>query len=183
MLFRSSGSAAISTIFGACGSCHTNLSNSATNVGNVFVDKALHVNGTMNYVANCDGCHAYDLTGGGTTWTPALSGGTGTGAHIKHIAFIKSRLGIATLTATGKTFGIGEPAGVCGTCHTNTGSEHDNGSRQITFGAGGASPNTMGAGYGGSMSLVFGGSNPSFSGAAKTCSNLSCHYFTTPNWY
>ncbi len=177
-----SDTAAISTIYGACGTCHTNLSSSATNVGNAFVDKALHVNGTINYVANCNGCHAYDLTGGGTTWTPALTGGSGTGAHIKHIAFIKTRLNIASLTPTGQTFGTGEPAAVCGTCHTNTGSEHDNGSRQITFGTGGTA-NTMGAGYSGSMSLLFGSTNPSFDGGGKTCSNLSCHYFTTPSWY
>jgi len=177
-----SDTAAISTIYGTCGSCHSNLSNSATNVGNAFANKALHINGTINYVSNCDGCHAYDLTGGGTTWTPALTGGSGTGAHIKHIAFIKSRLSIATLTPTGQTFGSGEPAAVCGTCHTNTLSEHDNGSRQITFGTGGTT-NTMGAGYSGSMSLLFGSTNPSFSTGAKSCSNLSCHYFTTPNWY
>jgi len=178
-----SDSAAISTIYGSCGSCHTNLSSSATNVGNAFNSKSLHVNGTMEYVANCNGCHAYDVTDGGTTWNPALSGGSGSGSHIKHIIFIKSRLNIASLTASGQTFGVGEPAGVCGTCHTNTLAQHDNGSRQITFGAGGASPNTMGAGYGGSMSLVFGGINPSFEGAGKTCSNLSCHYFITPSWY
>jgi len=177
-----SGSAAISTIYASCGSCHTNLSNSATTVGNAFVDKSQHINGTMNFVANCDGCHAYDLTGGGTTWTPALSGGSGTGAHIKHIAFIKSRLSIVSLTASGQTFGTGETAAVCGTCHTNTGSEHDNGSRQITFGAGGTT-NTMGAGYAGSMSLLFGGSNPLFGTGPKSCSNISCHYFTTPSWY
>jgi len=177
-----SSSAAISTIYAACGGCHNNLSSSATNVGNAFNSKALHVNGTINFVANCDACHAYDLTGGGTTWTPALSGGAGTGAHIKHIAFIKSRLSIVSLTATGQTFGVGQPAGVCGTCHTNTGSEHDNGSRQITFGAGGTT-NTMGAGYSGSMSLLFGGTNPAFSSGPKSCSNISCHYFTTPSWY
>jgi len=169
-------------IASTCGGCHTNLKGTALNVSDAFVDKTLHINGTMNYVANCDGCHAYDLTGGGTTWTPALGGGAGTGAHIKHIAFIKSRLSIVSLTPSGQTFGTGEPAAVCGTCHTNTGSQHDNGSRQITFGTGGTL-NTMGAGYSGSMSLVFGGSNPSFSVADKTCSNLSCHYFTTPNWY
>ncbi len=178
-----SDSAAISTIYGSCGSCHTNLSASATNVGNAFVDKTKHVNGTIEYVANCNGCHAYDVTDGGTTWNPALSGGSGTGAHIKHITFIKSRLGIANLTPSGQTFGSGEPAGVCGTCHTNTLSEHDNGSRQITFGAGGATPNTMGAGYGGSMSLLFGGTNPAYNSGNKSCSNVSCHYFTTPNWY
>lgn len=180
-----SGSAAISTIYGACGSCHTTLSNAATNVGDVFTTagKLLHVNGSIQYVANCNSCHAYDLTDGGTTWNPALSGGSGSGAHIKHLVFIKSRLGIVNLTATGQTFGVGEPAGVCGTCHTNTLAQHDNGSRQITFGAGGATPNTMGAGYGNSMSLVFGGGSPAYEGVGKTCSNLSCHYFVTPSWY
>ena len=172
----------MSNIYNRCGSCHTNVSSSASTVGNVFVDKTKHVNGTIEYISNCNGCHAYDLTGGGTTWTPALSGGAGTGAHIKHIAFIKSRLNIVSLTATGQTFGIGEPAGVCGTCHSNTLADHNNGSRQITFGAGGTA-NTMGAGYGGSMSLILGGSNPSFNTTGKTCSNIICHYATTPNWY
>ena len=92
------------------------------------------------------------------------------------------RLGIVNLTASGQTYGLGEPAGVCGTCHTNTLTQHDNGTRQISFGAGGTA-NTMGAGYGGSMSLLFGVSTPSFNSGAKTCSNLACHYFTTPNWY
>ena len=172
----------MSNIYNRCGSCHTNLSSSASTVSNVFTDKAKHVNGTIEYVANCNACHAYDLTGGGTTWTPALSGGAGTGAHIKHIAFIKSRLSIATLTANGQTFGVGEPAGVCGTCHSNTLADHNNGSRQITFGAGGTT-NTMGAGYGGSMSLLLGGSNPYFNTTGKSCSNIVCHYASTPNWY
>jgi predicted CxxxxCH...CXXCH cytochrome family protein len=173
---------AISTIYASCGSCHTNLKSSGvTNVGNVFNDKSLHINGAMNYVSNCDSCHGYDNVG--ASWTSGVTGGSGSGAHYKHLVFIKSRLGIGSLTATGQTFGLGEPAGVCGTCHTNTVGEHDNGSRQITFGTGGTT-NTMGAGYiGKEMSLMFGGSNPAFSGAAKTCSNLSCHYFTTPSWY
>ena len=64
---------------------------------------------------------------------------------------------------------------------------HNNGTKDVTFGSGGTYPNTMGGGTANSMSLVFGGSNPVAniitSGSNVTCSNLMCHYATTPNWY
>jgi hypothetical protein len=179
-----SDNAAISTIYASCGSCHTNLSNTATNMTNVFSDKTKHINGTIDYVANCNGCHKYDVTG-----TNAWQNTSGTDlAHFKHITFIKNRIGYGALTVTSQTFGSSaENVAVCGTCHTMTLSQHNDGSKQITFGAGGAYPNTMGGGTASSMSLLFGGSNPStptfVSGSNVTCSNLMCHYATTPNWY
>jgi predicted CxxxxCH...CXXCH cytochrome family protein len=129
----------------------------------------------------CNSCHAYDTTDSGTTWLPNLfiAGGSGAGAHVKHINFIKVRLAIASLTPTGRTFGAGEPAAICGTCHTNLPTDHTMnsiGTRNINFGSG---TYTMGSG---SMSLVF-GSNPSFDSGLHSCSNVSCHYFATPNWY
>lgn len=133
----------------------------------------------------CNGCHGYDTTGGGTTWLPALNvaGGSGAGLHAKHINFIKSRLSIATMTPLGQTFGQGEAKAVCGTCHTNSAANHTPGTlgtRTIDFGS---STFTMGSGYSGSMTLRFGSTDPSFSTSLKTCSNLMCHYATTPSWY
>jgi hypothetical protein len=132
--------------------------------------------------SDCNGCHKYDVTG-----TNAWLNTTGTDlTHFKHITFIKNRIGYGALTVTNQTFGTGEPAAVCGTCHTNTLSAHNNGTKDVTFGAGGTTY-TMGAGTANSMSLVFGGSNPVaniiVSGSNVTCSNLMCHYATTPNWY
>jgi len=165
-----------------CSSCHTNIS-AADN--KTILNKALHINRIVEAATDCNNalCHKYDVTG-----TNPWLNTTGTDlAHYKHITFIKSRLGYGALAVTGQTFGAGssENVAVCGTCHTSTLSEHNNGSKQITFGAGGT-PNTMGAGTANSMSLLFGGSNPVASGTTGvniTCSNLMCHYATTPNWY
>jgi predicted CxxxxCH...CXXCH cytochrome family protein len=143
-----------------------------------------HNNGTAVWGIHltCASCHKYDSSGGVWSGGSDIVGGNGAGSHAKHIDFIKSRLGIATLSAT-QAFGTGDPAAVCGTCHTNTKSEHiDSNTRHITFGTGGTT-NTMGAGTAFSMALQFGSSAPSFNSTGKTCSNLSCHYFTTPSWY
>ena len=162
------------TIASDCTLCHGHNGDSAGESGK------RHLDGIRYAAKDCNNCHAYDTNG--STWTPNLSGGAGPGAHAIHINFIKSRISLASLTPTGQTFGAGEPAALCGTCHTNTLAEHTDGSRHITFGAGGTT-NTMGSGYSGSMSLLFGPSNPSFSTGAKSCSNLLCHYAVTPSWY
>jgi len=162
-----------------CSDCHTNIS--ATDNKSI-IDKTLHINRIVEAKSDCNGCHKYDVTG-----TNPWLNTTGTDlAHYKHITFIKNRIGYGALATTSQTFGSGENVAVCGTCHTTTLALHNNGSKEITFAAGGASPYTMGAGTANSMTLVFGGSNPSASGTTGvniTCSNLMCHYATTPNWY
>jgi predicted CxxxxCH...CXXCH cytochrome family protein len=162
----------------SCVQCHSMVVDATGKI----INKSLHMNGSVNVTADCNGCHKYDVTG-----TNAWLNTTGTDlTHFKHITFIKNRIGYGALTVTNQTFGTGEPAAVCGTCHTNTLSAHNNGTKDVTFGAGGTTY-TMGAGTANSMSLVFGGSNPVaniiVSGSNVTCSNLMCHYATTPNWY
>ncbi len=163
----------------SCSGCHGMV----VNATGAVINKTLHMNGSVNVTADCNGCHKYDVIG-----TNAWQNTTGTDlAHYKHIAFIKTRLAFTNLsvTGTGVAFAAGRAAAVCGTCHTNTLSQHNDGSKQITFGAGGTA-NTMGAGTGSSMSLLFGGSNPAASGTSGSnisCSNLMCHYAATPNWY
>jgi hypothetical protein len=157
----------------------------------------------------CNGCHDYD-TGGtyaggvwsGGTWGKAGSnfGGyvvpEGYGAHAKHINYIKTRLGITSaLSPDSQTFGTNQPGQVCGTCHTNNAANHnmsgtsgsDTSGRLINFGDGAFKL----GGATGTTSLIFGGTpTPLYDGvsgtssatAAKTCSNVSCHYFTTVLW-
>jgi len=160
-----------------CSDCHKNMS-AADN--RTFLDKSLHINRVVDVTSDCNGCHRYDITGT-NTWS-STTVGTDVG-HYKHIAFIKNRLGYGALATASQTFGTGENVAVCGTCHTVTLSLHNNGAKNITFGDG---LNTMGSGTGSSMSLLLGGSNPAIAGTTGTnitCSNLMCHYATTPNWY
>jgi hypothetical protein len=163
-----------------CSTCHKNVS-AADNV--TFLDKTLHINRVVDVTSDCNGCHRYDITGT-NTWS-SVTVGTDV-AHYKHIAFIKNRLGYGALQTVGQTFAVGENLAVCGTCHTQSVALHNNGAKDVTFGSGGAFPNTMGGGTGNSMSLLLGASNPSIAGTTGTnitCSNLMCHYATTPNWY
>jgi len=161
----------------SCSGCHAMMVDATGKI----INKSLHSNGSVNVTSDCNGCHKYDITG----TNPWLNTSGTDLAHYKHITFIKNRIGYGALAVTGQTFAVGESAAVCGTCHTNTLSQHSDGSKQITFGAGGTT-NTMGAGTASSMSLLFGGSNPSASGTTGvniTCSNLMCHFAATPNWY
>jgi len=163
----------------SCVTCHAMV----VNASGTIVNKSLHMNGVVNVTADCNGCHKYDITGT-NTWLNT----TGTDrSHYVHIAFIKNRLSYGALATTGQTFGAAssQNRAVCSTCHTSTLGQHNDGTKQVTFGAGGV-PYTMGADTGSSMSLVFGGSNPVASGTSGsniTCSNLMCHYAVTPNWY
>jgi trimeric autotransporter adhesin len=173
-----------------CASCHPHDGSGAE-----------HMDGTLQGGGGCNGCHDYDTVGAtyaaskwtGGTWGKAsrdgLTPNEGWGAHDKHINYIKSRLSIATaLDPVSQTYGVGVPANVCGTCHTNLASNHTiagSTARSINFG-----DNTFRMGGVAGTSLLFGSTNPAYAGVsgissaatAKTCSNLSCHYFTTPVW-
>ena len=179
-----------------CSGCHGHNGS-----GSTHIDGSIQASG-----GSCNGCHDYDTVGAtwtGTQWVDGtwgklnLGGYTtaneGWGAHAKHINYIKTRKSIsAALSLTGTAFGAGEAAIVCGTCHTNSGTHNmsatdgsDPAGRSINFGD---STFTLG----GTGSIVFGTPNPvyngvsgtssSVSGKEKTCSNISCHYFTTPLW-
>jgi predicted CxxxxCH...CXXCH cytochrome family protein len=188
-----------------CSSCHGHngdLTGSAPGT--------MHIDGQFAAAGGaCDSCHSFDVVGAtyngttgvwsGGTWgmLPHRDGSTaeGWGAHAAHINHLKTRLKIATLlNAAGNSFGSGIPAEICGTCHTNTVTNHQNSvasgtstsTRYINFGDGlyqeGGPANLS--------SLIFGSTNPVYNGVTgysssvypKTCSNVSCHYRTTPVW-
>ncbi|MDO8282426.1 MAG: CxxxxCH/CxxCH domain-containing protein [Thermodesulfovibrionia bacterium] len=181
-----------------CIGCHTHLNNDGT-----FLDPSLHINGLVDAAGGgCGGCHDYDNAGSnyaGGVWTGGTWGklphrddptNEGWGAHAEHINHIKTRLAITyVLSTSNQTFGTGEPANVCGTCHTNTGGNHSTGGstvRSINFGDG---TYKYGGASGTSIALMS-STNPTYNGVSatsslvnpKTCSNISCHYSTTPVW-
>jgi predicted CxxxxCH...CXXCH cytochrome family protein len=201
---NSGGHSGVASALNVCNGCHTHVNTDGT-----FNDKTKHINGIVDG-GGCNGCHDYDTVGAtyaGGVWTggawgvgkTALDGlnpGQGWGAHAKHINFIKTRLaiGAAGLTPTGQVFGTGEPANICGTCHTNITTNHTTGGsttgRLINFGDG---TFKMGGSTGTTIKfdpLTGTGHDPFYTGAsgtssatqAKTCQNISCHYFTTPLW-
>jgi hypothetical protein len=134
----------------------------------------------------CNGCHSYDVA----DWATATHnyGNTtakeGIGAHAVHIAWIKINYGITLNPTSDYTagFGTGNAAAVCGVCHSNALTDHTPG----------VSTNGRNISFNGSTAFQFGATLPAYNGGGayqssslttpKTCSNLSCHYFTTPNW-
>lgn len=178
------------TIASGCTSCHGHEGNGPTHI-----DGALQAAG-----GGCDGCHDYDTVGAtltngvwsGGTWGKSAQDdglGQGWGAHAKHVNVIKTRRGILVALNTATSFGTGDAAEVCGTCHTNTLANHNTGGgagdvRSINFGDSNFKVGTAGTSllFGPSNTVYNGSTNVSAATAPKTCSNLSCHYFTTPNW-
>ncbi len=175
----------------SCTTCHIHFNGSAG--FDSEANRRLHIDGLLQAKNDCDTCHAYDTVGATKDVSNVWSGGywgkspksapNAYGEHAKHINYIKTRLGYTgALNAVAQTYGAAGSDGVkvCGTCHSVDPAAHttDNSSARSIFPSG--HPYLMG-GTGGT-SLLFGTSNPAYSVAGKTCSNISCHYFTTPTW-
>ena len=172
----------------SCNTCHAHDGKGAT-----------HIDGLLQANGDCNGCHDYDSVG--SVWTGATTnrytttgtwgknaiaaGNTGFGAHAQHINYIKSRLSISTqLDPANQTYGVGDNKYICGTCHTTAETKHNSAldpNRSINFGEGAFMMAPSHATL--SKTLLFvSGTNPAYSTVARTCSNLSCHYFTSPAW-
>jgi hypothetical protein len=178
---------ALSTIVANCRSCHDNISASATNVSNAFSNKAIHIDGNPNFVQNCDSCHSYNTTSGGTAWGKltmynpgdgGYAGLEGYGAHAKHIEYLKKRFPLYSSLKPTDTFSSLSFQTICGACHTTNATYHSMDKsvnrRQITFSG---RVSTFG-----STPFYNGSSHTSSGFKPKTCSNLDCHYKTSPIW-
>lgn len=155
--YTKGGSFAPQTGFGTCAvSCHSGYTPNWAGGGSGL---------------NCGSCHLYaPATIAGAT---ALSV-EGKGAHAKHIDHLLTLTGL-TLNAAGDTWGDAKFQAICGVCHdVSQNVLHQDGSRTIKMPA----------------SYQFGSSAPAYNGVPgtssgvnpKTCSNVSCHYTTTPVW-
>jgi len=164
----------------SCAGCHPNVVNGS----GAIINKDLHINGVNNYSMACNNCHDYDTRTGGTVWGNTNYGGTvgleGRGAHAKHIEYLKTRGGvITTLNAAIDQYSNTAPFNViCGVCHSTDPAQHtpgnSSGTRSITF------PTTRQ--FGASLPLYNGLYNTSSSVNPKSCSNMDCHYRTSPVW-
>lgn len=161
---------------GVCQTCHE----SASGILNFYrYDTYPNVAGSYNTShmpgARCLDCHRHpDLQPSGCDQCHGFP--PATGAHVKHVNNVMAQKGIATLPPGY----VGNP--VCGVCHNVTdlawhpGSSSFNGNyRNIFYPA----PTTIAS----HLEYKFGGSVPSYDKAAtKTCSNVSCHFGTSPSW-
>ena len=159
----------------ACGGCHSPTVNSSTGTfAAIFKDKTKHVDGTINVVADCDGCHGYQSGSWGVS--PTINTG-GVGAHNKHIIYLTTKRYTVTLNKATDLYGSAADSWtkVCGVCHS--GAAHQASGVQVfpvnnpTYFFGTAGSTTY-AGIPGTPNTT----------TAKTCSNISCHYFITPSW-
>lgn len=165
----------VPNVLSACTSCHGHEGdNSGTTVGQRHMDGILYGGG------DCDSCHAYDVG----SWAAKAERSVvpeGKGAHEKHIAYLKLRYGV-TLSPTTDQFGSAAASwtNVCGVCHNGathtTGESIPGTGRNISiktsywFGPGAGTPS-----YNGAIGV-------SSATTAKSCSNVSCHYMTSPVW-
>jgi len=156
---------------GACNSCHQHDGSGAT-----------HMDGILYGVGMCNSCHDYDVDAITGDWGKSPKAVEGWGAHATHISHLKS-LTTYTLNPSADAFGGPAYNAICGVCHTRTTSLHSMSSttnvRSINFGdAVASSPYSFGTG----TPLYNGLTGTSSASTAKTCSNVSCHYQTTPIW-
>lgn len=173
-----------------CSGCHGHNGDATGAVGQ------RHMDGIRYAAGYCNSCHSYDTKSGvwGTD-KPTDYGGFGKaiGAHAKHIDYLKTRytpnITLDPVADSTAGFGAGQAAKICGVCHTNDKAKHMVGDRVIDFGGNSSGGNTDSTVFGtvnqkirlvsGTAALYNGSSTTS---TGKTCSNLSCHYFTTPDW-
>ncbi|SNB47899.1 CxxxxCH/CxxCH domain-containing protein [Geobacter sp. DSM 9736] len=167
----------------ACSSCHPHDGHKSE------VDPLngvpFHLNGKLEANKYCDTCHDYDTRGvGGTIWGKgAPMAVEGFGAHAMHINYLKMRMNATYLNPNVDEYGQGYAAAVCGVCHTNDPLKHEKGNRSaprdITFGE----SNARQFGSVSDYTLWYNGRTGQSSAVRlKTCSNIDCHYKTSPIW-
>jgi predicted CxxxxCH...CXXCH cytochrome family protein len=156
----------------SCSGCHGHDGNNAGTIGKRHMDGIKYGGGGAG---GCIGCHGYGVG----SWAAASSiNAEGKGAHEMHISYLTTKRFTVTLNATTDQYGIdttgmgGTWTNVCGVCHT--GGTHMDSTVNVAIAA----------------AYLFGTGSPTYNGTPgqssltvpKTCSNISCHYFTTPLW-
>ena len=165
-----------------CTSCHPH--DGSRQSTDPLLGNDYHMNGTLEAYKFCNTCHDYDTRGpGGSIWGKNQIGVEGIGAHAAHINYLKVRMNITKLDANVDTFGSANYNGVCGVCHTRDINNHNQGNRtnaqrSITFG----DISSVNRQFGPNLPKYNGTTYVSSSVSPKTCSNVDCHYQTSPVW-
>jgi predicted CxxxxCH...CXXCH cytochrome family protein len=181
-----------------CGTCHKSpgdagFTSTTTHVANITQDCSgchghngaaggavgqQHMDGIKWGSGNCDSCHGYQA--GSWAAAPAINA-EGKGAHESHITYLTTKRFGSTITMNPASDQYASAAttwtNVCGICHDNGLALHKNGTVNVALSS--------------NQEYVFGptGTIATYNGLPgrlaandKTCSNISCHYFTTPVW-
>jgi predicted CxxxxCH...CXXCH cytochrome family protein len=159
------------TIASDCAACHGHNGGAGGTVGKQHMDGVLWGSGS------CNTCHGYQA--GSWATAPAINA-EGKGAHEKHIVYLTSKRFTVTLAPATDSYASASASwtNVCGICHGNTVTNHQNNIVNVALDQTylfGTSPTL--AQYNGTP-----GTSSGTAGKEKTCSNISCHYFTTPVW-
>jgi predicted CxxxxCH...CXXCH cytochrome family protein len=165
-----------------CTQCHPH--NGTRDSSDPLLGRDFHMNGKVEANNFCDTCHDYDTRGvDGSIWGKRPIAIEGYGAHAMHINYLKARMGVATLDPNLDAYGTGAAAAICGTCHTNVAALHEQNNwsapRKIRFGESTARQ----FGSNGDYTTWYNGvTGVSSSVTLKTCSNIDCHFKTSPIW-
>ncbi|MDD2365650.1 MAG: CxxxxCH/CxxCH domain-containing protein [Desulfuromonadaceae bacterium] len=155
----------------SCTTCHSHFN--ATGGFDNETNRRLHIDGIVQSSGgSCNGCHGYESG----SWDAAIAiNPEGKGAHEAHITYLTTNRFTVTLSPASDTYGSVNPSwtNVCGVCHT--GGTHMSNSVDVNISS------TYLFGTTGST-LYSGTAGGSSADTPKTCSNISCHYFTTPIW-
>jgi len=167
--FTSSFAHGAMTTATACTGCHGHEG------GTGGVAGQQHMDGIKYGGGSCNSCHGYEATSWATATERAIEGKGAHAVHIAHLATLSS----TTLNPATDQFGSGASwTNVCGVCHN--GATHTTGE---AIGGNGRQISVL-------TTYQFGPAAPSYSGVPatsssvnpKSCSNVSCHYSTTPVW-
>jgi predicted CxxxxCH...CXXCH cytochrome family protein len=154
------------TITTSCKGCHGHEGDDQGGLGQRHMDGKLYGSGA------CNTCHGYLASTWGLPETPVINAG-GAGAHAAHITYLTTKLNTITLNPDADSYAGGGASwtNVCGVCHDNVGGKHMDNIVDVKF----------------NNNYQYGTFTPVYNGTPggagnKSCSNLSCHYFTTPLW-
>ena len=147
-----------------CNGCHGHEGNGSK-----------HIDGILQASGACNSCHGYQA--GSWAGAPSINA-EGKGAHEAHITWLTTKR-FPTITLNPLTDGYASAAttwtNVCGVCHGNTPGNHDTGTVNVEL--------ISAFSFGGAPAYKGTPGTPSATlNKEKTCSNISCHYFTTPLW-
>lgn len=158
-------------------SCHSNISPAGNSYANMFVNKALHINGTVEIIAGgaCDSCHGYP---------PASSGFAGTLGNWSSARSEDYVGGGGAHTVNGHVSRLARPSdgfANCGKCHNSA----DHVMTPIVFNPGQNVKVRVNQRYRYEAAKQFKYSSNRLNGGSHVtgvCSNNSCHFGATPKW-
>lgn len=167
-----------------CSGCHPHVDGADGSFSGI-ANRALHINGKVEG-GGCDGCHAYPpRTGDGKSYMKVNGVDVAIGnrlgksvyAHQKHVDHLATLAGVTNLPDN-RTWNDSVVQVVCGTCHQmiDSSTNHNtdgNGTRTIVM-------NSTTYTFGPTGSAAYNGTPGT--ATTKSCSNVNCHYRTTPEW-